>query len=198
MCVMNKFEFVAYLICAVLMFSSFDLQKCIDALQKAYEDKDYKAYVNAFPDKYEDFVNVYGYDSKNRQKKVLYDVYVEHLSFLFDNDLVLDDSVLDKLLNLSYNYIWDADAVEYVIMRTKQLLLEHPQRMTEYFSEKTDGEVTSFLQMALTCLIPEDQGYLSKYHKLVERYTPYSNRIVQCLKIALKRAKKASDVLVVY
>ena len=66
--VMFKFRFMAYMIGAVILFSSFDVQKCADSLKAAYDAKDYDAYVDAFPDKYDDFVKVYGYDHKNGKK----------------------------------------------------------------------------------------------------------------------------------
>ena len=62
---MSKFKYFTYIIGTILLFSSFDVQKCADALQKAYEEKNYDAFVDAFPDKYGDFVNVYGYDFEN-------------------------------------------------------------------------------------------------------------------------------------
>ena len=86
---------------SIILLFSFDVQKCADALQKAYEEKDYDAFVDAFPDKYEDFINVYGYDFDNWQKKILYDDANEHLNFLLSNDRVLESKVLDKLLSLS-------------------------------------------------------------------------------------------------
>ncbi len=193
---MSKFRFIVYTIGIVLLFSSFDVQKCAEALQKAYEEKDYDAYVDAFPDKYENFVNVYGYDKDNFH--VLYYDAFKHIKFLFSNDKVLESKVLDKLLSLSFGYIWQADAVNYVIYETKQILLIHPKRFTEYFSGKTDEEVISFIQMAFTCLLSDDPCYLSKYNQLIETYTTYSDRIVKLAKLAFERAKKACDVLVVY
>ena len=44
------------------------------------------AYVDAFPDKYEDFVQVYGYDHKNGVKTILYDCSYEHIDFLFSSE----------------------------------------------------------------------------------------------------------------
>ena len=99
---------------------------------------------------------------------------------------------------MSYGYIWDADAVKYVIMGVKRILFDYPQRMTEYFAGKTDDEVISFLQMALTCLYSDNEYYLEGCRKLVETYTPYSNRIVRLLKVAQEKAKEASEVLVIY
>ena len=195
---MNRFYFITYLIGAFLLLSSFNVQKCADALQKAYEEKDYDAFVDAFPDKYEDFVNVYYWDNIKNKKMILYDHYVEHLDFLFNSPKVIEGKVLDKLLSLSYNYIWGADAVSQVIYETEKLLLEYPKRFTEYFSGKTDEEVISFLQMALTNIDTDNSYYLKGYYKLLETYTPYSGRIVKLAKIAFERAKKACDVLVVY
>lgn len=83
---MFKFRFMAYMIGAVIMFSSFDVQKCADSLKAAYDAKDYDAYVDAFPDKYEDFVKVYGYDHKNGVKTILYDCSYEHIDFLFSSE----------------------------------------------------------------------------------------------------------------
>ena len=193
---MNKIIFIAYLTVAVLLFSSFDVQKRAEALQKAYEEKDYDAFIDAFPDKYEDFVNIYGYDSK--ELHILYFFSNDHLEFLFSNDRIIETKVLDKLLSLSNDYVWQADAVSFVIIETRQLLLEHPKRITEYLSGKSDAEVISFFQMALTCLLPEDKDYLSEYHKLYDVYTPYPDRIVRLLKVAFERAKQASEVLIVY
>ena len=195
---MNRFYFITYLIGAFLLLSSFNVQKCADALKKAYEEKDYDAFVDAFPDKYEDFVNVYYWDNIKNEKMILYDHYVEHLDFLFNSPKVIEGKVLDKLLSLSYNYIWGADAVSQVIYETEKLLLEYPNRFTEYFSGKTDEEVISFIQMALTNIDTDNSYYLKGYYKLLETYTPYSGRIVKLAKIAFERAKKACDVLVVY
>ncbi len=194
---MMKIRFVACLIGAVLLLSSFDVQKCADALQKAYEENDYDAFVAAFPDKFENMLEVYGYDYING-KKILYDHYREHFEFLFSNERVMETKVLDKLLSLSYNCIWDADAVNSLIGGAYQLLVCAPHRMTEYFSEKTDEEVTSFLQLSLTTIDSENDYYLKEYNKLIEIYTLYSDRIVKLLKIAFERAKKASEILVVY
>lgn len=195
---MFKFRFMAYMIGTVVLVSSFDVQKCADSLNAAYDAKDYDAYVDAFPDKYEDFVKVYGYDHKNGVKTILYDCSYEHIDFLFSSERVVEQKVLDKLLSLSYGYIWDADAVKYVIMGVKRILFDYPQRMTEYFAGKTDDEVISFLQMALTCLYSDNEYYLEGCRKLVETYTPYSNRIVRLLKVAQEKAKEASEVLVIY
>jgi len=195
---MSRFSFIIYMIGTIILLSSFDVQKCADALQKAYEEKDYDAFVDAFPDKYEDFVNVYYWDNIKNEKMILYDHYVEHLDFLFNSPKVIEGKVLDKLLSLSYNYIWGADAVSQVIYETEKLLLEYPKRFTEYFSGKTDEEVISFLQMALTNIDTDNSYYLKGYYKLLETYTPYSGRIVKLAKIAFERAKKACDVLVVY
>ena len=189
---------MAYMIGAVIMFSSFDVQKCADSLTAAYDARDYDAYVAAFPDKYEDFVKVYGYDHKNRKKMILYDCADEHIGFFFSDEMVLEQKVLDKLLSLSYGFIWDADAVNYVIRKVRHILFDYPQRMTEYFAGKTDDEVISFLQMALTCLYPDNDYYLKDCQKIVETYTPYSNRIVRLLKVAQEKAKEASEVLVIY
>ncbi len=194
---MNRFRFIIYMLGVVLLFSSFDVQKCAEALQKAYEEKDYDAYVDAFPDKYEDFVNIYGYDHKNKQINILYDCYDEHLDFLFNNKKILEDKVLDKLLSLSYNFVWNSTGAGF-INETEKILLEYPKRMIEYFSTKTDEEVISFLQMALTNIDTDNSYYLKGYYKLLETYTPYSGRIVKLAKIAFERAKKACDVLVVY
>ena len=182
---------------SIILLFSFDVQKCADALQKAYEEKDYDAFVDAFPDKYEDFINVYGYDFDNWQKKILYDDANEHLNFLLSNDRVLESKVLDKLLSLSYNYIWSStDAGFDVIDGTLQLLLNHPKRMTEYFSKKTDEEVISFLQMALIGFFPI---YILKHgNELIEIYKPYSKRMVRLLKIACVRAQKATETMVIY
>lgn len=195
---MFKFRFMAYMIGAVIMFSSFDVQKCADSLKAAYDAKDYDAYVDVFPDKYEDFVKVYGYDLKRGEKTILYDCSYEHIAFFFSSERVVEQKVLDKLLSLSYGFIWDADAVNYVITRTEQILLDYPQRMTGYFAGKTDDEVISFLQMALTCLDSDNDYYLEGCRNLVETYTPFSNRIVRLLKIAQEKAKEASEVLVIY
>lgn len=189
---------MAYIIGAVILFSSFDVQKCADLLKAAYDAKDYDAYVDAFPDKYDDFVKVYGYDHINGEKTILYDCAYEHIDFLFSSERVVEQKILDKLLSLSYDFIWDADAVNYVITRTEQILLDYPQRMTEYFDGKTDDAVISFLQMALTCLDSDNDYYLEGCRKFVETYTPYSNRIVRLLKVAQEKAKEASEVLVIY
>ena len=194
---MSKFSLIIYMIGIIILLSSFDVQKCADALQKAYEEKDYDAFVDAFPDKYEDFINVYGYDFDNWQKKILYDDANEHLNFLLSNDRVLESKVLDKLLSLSYNYVWSStDAGFDVIDGTLQLLLNHPKRMTEYFSKKTDEEVISFLQMALIGFFPV---YILKHgNELIEIYKPYSKRMVRLLKIACVRAQKATETMVIY
>ncbi len=194
---MSRLCFITYLMGSIILLFSFDVQKCADALQKAYEEKDYDAFVDAFPDKYEDFINVYGYDFDNWQKKILYDDANEHLNFLLSNDRVLESKVLDKLLSLSYNYIWSStDAGFDVIDGTLQLLLNHPKRMTEYFSKKTDEEVISFLQMALIGFFPI---YILKHgNELIEIYKPYSKRMVRLLKIACVRAQKATETMVIY
>ena len=63
--------------------ASTDAEERLKNYQKAYEEKNYDAFVDAFPDKYDDFVNVYGYDFDNWQKKYYMMMQMNTLVFCF-------------------------------------------------------------------------------------------------------------------
>lgn len=160
-----------------------DLDEIAQRLVDSYEKQDYEAFMEAFPDDYDTFYELYGFDSKNGGKPLYY-IGMEHVFFFFKEEDVIAHRYLGKLLSLSEGFIWDADAPNFFTDGCNKILHAFPDEITEFLNEKTDEEVVSFLRLCILTGFPTYDHYIEDYDALSKEYASYSERIVALLKTA--------------
>lgn len=89
----------------------------IEALKKAYKKNDQLTYLKLFPDTFDEFINLYGYDKKGKS----YTLYKKksYLEFIFRSNKDIDDSIympllFNKIIKISIQANQNADIVNYL------------------------------------------------------------------------------------
>jgi hypothetical protein len=102
-----------------------------------------KLFFENFPSNYNDFQHVYGYE--NGKKGELYDVGFKHIHELFNQLECINDTVYyKKLVDISLNGSWDADAVSYFQRGVWSRVFKNPQLATHILSLYSEEEIKSF------------------------------------------------------
>lgn len=112
-------------------------------LSERYKKSDYPGFLNLFPNSFNEFIDLYGYDDITG-KKLLYSVYVEHLNFFFSPVGVNKTELYLKVFNIALNGEWDADAPNLFRNKLVDLILDDADGFIKLFSTKPDNEVSSF------------------------------------------------------
>lgn len=117
---------------------------------KAADSMYYKAFFRYFPDSFSAFTNYYGEpDSK------LIEQHFKHLQF-FDSSLAYQEDSLwvNKLVTLSYESRWDADAVYLLHSILKKRFNKNKSVFTKILKQKKDDLVFDFFFFYLDELHP--------------------------------------------
>jgi len=114
-----------------------------DLLQVAYSKNNYFLFFKAFPDTFEDFLNLYGFDDEKGEMP-LYLCYEKHIKFFFKSYDLNKGKFIPKLFNLAKEGHWAADATG-VLQNEILIFIEiHPNDVVGYLETKPDSEVTHF------------------------------------------------------
>lgn len=114
----------------------------VEELKEACDNNDYQTFIKLFPDSYNELVNYYGFDEE-KGAKPLYDVYEQHINYLFKNNTG-DTYFFAKVYNISKNGKWDADAVGLFQTNLTNYIIKSPKKIIEYIADKNDSELKGF------------------------------------------------------
>ena len=153
-----------------------------EVLTKAFSQKDWKTFADNFPDTFDAFLDVFGYDSA-KGPMPLYSQGYEYINFLFSDERILGDFHLQKLLNLTKGYTWDADGPAILGMNVECLINKYPSIISIFMEDKADILVKDFLKCAIATPHPEPENmpYYSNLLKTIELYKGYSDKIVRLI-----------------
>lgn len=173
---MRKIQFIlALLLCLPMQaqYFPFDVAK----LNKAYEDllakpnskAHQQAYLEAFPDTWEQFYMTYRYDNSPNYNLSMYNKAAEHIEALKDKLTLLPDSALcEKLINVSIKGWAEADAPSYLSSAVSQVMKMKPDAMFRHLAKLRKGHQMQFWQfywsnIALSKTIENEFDALYKY-----------------------------------
>lgn len=167
----------------LLLFScltlALDAQETkIQNLKSSFLQNDWDTFFEAFPETFEEFLNIYGYDENG--PRPLYSGY-EHINFLFSSSRIYESYYFNKLLSLTQGYKWDADAPNYLSDNIFRMLMENPARIIDLLHNKKQTEIINFLRCAIYTPYPKHEHYLNELNELIEKYRLTSPRIACCL-----------------
>jgi|GEM_PF-895032 len=148
------------------------LQKRADTLMVLYEkiqeskDSDslmeYKtAFLKLFPHSFSLFNSIYGYDDETGPRLLYYEAEY-HTDLFFKLESINQYAFIKKVIDISINGHWEADAISYFQMGLQESLLEKPDTYYSILSSYTEAEIASFWHFFFDGPHPENYNDLFK------------------------------------
>jgi len=132
-----------------------DLKQTATRLTELHNAKNCKEFVNAFPNSFKEFNQLYGYDDE-KGARLLYSK-PEHIDYFFDCSEVSDREKLKKSVEIGINGKWDADLIGEFQDRTFSLVKAHPNEAKEILNNLPDEKAASFWYFLFDSPHPNDK-----------------------------------------
>lgn len=157
----------------------------VEILREAYAQKDWKAFVDNFPQTFVEFVDLYGCDL-DKGPKPLYEGNMTHIFFIFSDDRIREKQYLEWLLKLTEGYMWEADAVNWLSYNIGLMIDSYPELISDFMKDKPDDLVKDFFKSAIANPhpVPDNTGYYTSLLEKIKLYEELSPRIVLLMMVA--------------
>ena len=157
----------------------------VEILREAYAQKDWKAFVDNFPQTFVEFVDLYGCDL-DKGPKPLYEGNMTHIFFIFSDDRIREKQYLEWLLKLTEGYMWEADAVNWLGYNIGLMVDSYPELISDFMKDKPDDLVKDFFKSAIANPhpVPDNTGYYTSFLEKIKLYEELSPRIVLLMMVA--------------
>lgn len=157
----------------------------VEILREAYAQKDWKAFVDDFPQTFVEFVDLYGCDL-DKGPKPLYEGNMTHIFFIFSDDRIREKQYLEWLLKLTEGYIWEADAVNWLGYNIGLMIDSYPELISDFMKDKPDDLVKDFFKSSIANPhpVPDNTGYYTSLLEKIKLYEELSPRIVLLMMVA--------------
>lgn len=157
----------------------------VEILREAYVQKDWKAFVDNFPQTFVEFVDLYGCDL-DKGPKPLYEGNMTHIFFIFSDDRIREKQYLEWLLKLTEGYMWEADAVNWLGYNIELMIDSYPELISDFMKDKPDDLVKDFFKSAIANPhpVPDNTGYCTSLLEKIKLYEELSPRIVLLMMVA--------------
>ena len=157
----------------------------VEILREAYAQKDWKAFVDNFPQTFVEFVDLYGCDL-DKGPKPLYEGNMTHIFFIFSDDRIREKQYLEWLLKLTEGYMWEADAVNWLGYNIGLMIDSYPELISDFMKDKPDDLVKDFFKSAIANPhpVPDNTGYYTSLLEKIKLYGELSPRIVLLMMVA--------------
>ena len=157
----------------------------VEILREAYAQKDWKAFVDNFPQTFVEFVDLYGCDL-DKGPKPLYEGNMTHIFFIFSDDRIRGKQYLEWLLKLTEGYMWEADAVNWLGYNIELMIDSYPELISDFMKDKPDDLVKDFFKSAIANPhpVPDNTGYYTSLLEKIKLYEELSPRIVLLMMVA--------------
>lgn len=176
---------VLFLISVFLCISLMAQNPKVEILREAYAQKDWKAFVDNFPQTFVEFVDLYGCDL-DKGPKPLYEGNMTHIFFIFSDDRIREKQYLEWLLKLTEGYMWEADAVNWLGYNIGLMIDSYPELISDFMKDKPDDLVKDFFKSAIANPhpVPDNTGYYTSLLEKIKLYEELSPRIVLLMMVA--------------
>ncbi len=134
-------------------------------LTELYNNKNCKEFFNAFPNTFEEFDRLYGFEDE-KGGRILYSQSEEHISFFFGCSEVSDLEKLKKSLGIGINGRWEADGSALVQSSAFNLIKDHPNETKKILDALTDIKASSFWYFLFDGPHPGDKENVKKVELL--------------------------------
>jgi hypothetical protein len=122
-----------------------DLPSIYKAYKKDNSVKNKRDFFYAFPTSFVGLQQLYGYDDIKGTAAKYYNVAPEHISLFFKSAENIDNKVFTKkVLDISKNGKWEADAVNYFQDGLRKYFFNHSNTFLELLSKRDKNEISGF------------------------------------------------------
>jgi len=138
-----------------------------NAYNKAYSSDSLKYkqdFFNIFPDNFQLFNALYGWNHDKEKPRIMYFLSDEHISFFCTLDEIIPiEQFSHKIIKLSLNGYWDADAINYLQHCINDFVSSNLQLFIDILSQYSEEDMIKFWTFFYDTLYP-DHPYLIKFH----------------------------------
>lgn len=127
----------------IIVIANDSLKIKINQLKEAYSKNNYFTFFELFPNTFNDFLELYGYDDIMGEKP-LYNVCEEHINFFFNSYEFNRKEFIPKLFNVIKDAYWEADAPSYLQKNVSELIKLHTTDFVDYLNIYPDRDVKRF------------------------------------------------------
>ncbi len=167
-------------------------------LNEFYDKKNCKEFVNAFPNNFQEFNELYGYED-GKGGNILYSK-TEHINYLFTCSEVVDDEKLNKIIEVGIDGKWDADNIGEFQNSTYALVKKYPEETKKIMDNLSDKKSASFWYFLFDGPHPSDKENVSKFEslsKLLGEKSTQSKLLSEQFQKLLKEEKEDKDSAVI-
>jgi len=130
-------------------------------LTELYNNKNCREFFNAFPNTFDEFDQLYGFDD-DKGERILYSKSEEHISFLYGCAEVSDFEKLKKSIDIGINGRWEADASALVQSFAFNLIKDNPNETKAILDTLPNSKASSFWYFMFDGPHPTDQENIKK------------------------------------
>lgn len=145
------------------------LEQAAIRLIELYDNKNCKEFFNAFPNTFQDFNQLYGYDDKKGERR-LYSKYEEHIAYFFDCSELPDREKLNKVIRIGIGGEWEADTVETFQQSAFNLIKDHSNEAKEVLDNLPDDKASSFWHFLFDGPHPTDKEIVRRVDLLSDSF----------------------------
>jgi hypothetical protein len=131
------------------------LEQIAKRLIELHNNKDCKEFFNAFPNTFEKFNQLYGYDDQTGARR-LYSKS-EHIPYFFSCSEVSNRERLEKVIGIGINGKWDADSIGWFNDLAYDLVKDHPKEAKEILDNLSHEKAASFWYFLFDSPHPTDK-----------------------------------------
>ena len=141
------------------------LEETAMRLSKLHENNNCKEFVSAFPNSFEDFNHLYGYDDETGARR-LYSKS-EHIPYFFDCPDVADRDRIGKVIRIGINGTWDADSIGSFQEAAYELIKGHSTEAKGILDNLPEENAASFWYFLFDGPHPNDKRNVRKFELLL-------------------------------
>ena len=132
-----------------------------------YDGKNCREFFNAFPNNFEEFYQLYGFDDE----KGAYILYSEtdHIDYFFECSEVSDREKLKKSIDIGIEGKWDADTTWMFQEASFKLVEKYPTESKKILDILSDEKAASFWYFLFDGPHPTDKASVKKFDSLKDR-----------------------------
>ena len=137
-----------------------ELENKAASLSKFYDDKNCIEFITAFPDTFQDFYKLYGFDDEEGEH-ILYSK-TEHIVYFFDCPDVSNRERLEKVIKIGIDGKWDADATAMFQASAFDLVKHSSNETKEILNNLPDEKSASFWYFLIDGPHPNDKEIVKR------------------------------------
>lgn len=142
-----------------------ELRQTATKLTELHTAKNCKQFVNAFPNNFQEFSKLYGYDDE-KGARILYS-NPDHITYFFDCSEVSAIEKLEKSIKIGINGKWDADLIGMFQDSTFNLIKEYPNETKEILNNLPEAKAASFWYFLFDSPHPKDKEIVKRFDLMI-------------------------------